>query len=98
MRGRIVWILVLCVVAFRLVHAQTTPLITEIRVEQEGRLVDDRVINSLIETTAGQPLSMRDVRETLSHFTSLNRFEDVHVFREDFMGPFFMSVVFEARL
>ena len=83
MRGCLAWALVLCVVGPRLVHAQTAPVITEIRVEQEGRLVDDRVINGLIETTVGQPLSMRDVRETLSHFTSLNRFEDVQVFREE---------------
>jgi outer membrane protein insertion porin family len=76
-------ILVMCVVVPGFVHAQVAPVITEIRVEQEGRLVDDPVINSLIETTAGQPLSMRDVRETLSHLTSLNRFEDVQVFQEE---------------
>ena len=81
-RGLLAWVLVVCVVAPRYVLAQTTPVVTEIRVEQEGRLVDDRVISSLIETTAGQPLSMRDVRETLSHLTSLNRFEDVQVFQE----------------
>ena len=82
MTGRLAWILVLCVVAPRYVLAQPAPVITEIRVEQEGRLVDDRVVNSLIETTAGEPLSMRDVRETISHLTSLNRFEDVQVFQE----------------
>ena len=83
MRSCLAWTLVLCVVAPRLVHAQTAPVITEIRVEQEGRLVNDRVINSLIETAAGQPLSMRDVRGTLSHLTSLDRFEDVQVFQEE---------------
>ena len=81
-RGLLACVLVVCVVAPRYVLAQTAPVITEIRVEQEGRLVDDRVISSLIETTTGQPLSMRDVRETLSHLTSLNRFEDVQVFQE----------------
>ena len=62
--------------------AAQTPTITEIRIEQEGRVVDDRLIASLVETAVGEPLSMRDVRETLSHLTSLNRFDDVQVFQE----------------
>ena len=72
----------LCVIAPHLVFAQATPVITDIRVEQEGRVVDDRVLNGLIETTVGEPMSMREVRETLAHLTSLNRFEDVQVFQE----------------
>ncbi len=82
MRGRCVCILVVCAIAPRLVHAQASPVVTEIRLEQEGRLIDDDVISGLIETMVGEPLSMRDVRETLSHLTSLNRFEDVQVFQE----------------
>ncbi|MBF8301698.1 MAG: bamA 3, partial [Acidobacteria bacterium] len=82
MAGRLVWVLALCAITPRHVLAQAAPVITDIRVEQEGRLIDDRVINGLIETTAGEPLSMREVRETLSHLTSLNRFEDVQVFQE----------------
>jgi outer membrane protein insertion porin family len=66
--------------------AQTAPLITEVRIEQEGRLVDDRLVTGLIETTVGEPLSMRDVRETLTHLTSLNRYEDVQVLRESASG------------
>jgi outer membrane protein assembly complex protein YaeT len=58
------------------------PLITELRVEQEGRPVTDRLIAGLIETTVGEALSMREVRETITHLTSLNRFEDVQVFQE----------------
>ena len=65
-----------------LASAQTAPTIVEVRIEQEGRVVDDRLITGLVETTAGKPLSMRDVRETLSHLTSLNRFDDVQVFQE----------------
>jgi len=34
----------------------------------------------------GNPLSMRDVRETIAHLTSLNRFEDVQVFQEPAAG------------
>lgn len=62
--------------------AQAPSAITEVRIEQEGQVVTDRLITGLIETMVGEPLSMRDVRETLSHLTSLNRFEDVQVFRE----------------
>ena len=58
------------------------PVITDIRIEQEGRAVDDRLIARLIETRVGEPLSMREVRETLSHLTSLNRFDDVQVLQE----------------
>jgi outer membrane protein insertion porin family len=80
--GPLVWALLVVVVAARPVRAQSVPLITEVQVEQEGRFVDEPAIGSLIETTAGEPLSMRDVRETLSHLTSLNRFEDVQVLQE----------------
>ena len=72
----------LCAVAPHLAFAQSAPIITDLRVEQEGRVVDDPVLNGLIETTVGEPLSMREVRETLAHLTRLNRFEDVQVFRE----------------
>ena len=67
--------------------AQTSsPLITDVRVEQEGRAVDDRLIVGLIETTVGEPLSMREVRETLTHLASLNRYEDVQVTQETSAG------------
>ena len=72
----------LAVVLATVLFAQAPPLITEVRIEQEGRTLDDRVINGLIETTPGEPLSMREVRDTLAHLTSLNRFEDVQVFQE----------------
>jgi outer membrane protein insertion porin family len=64
------------------VFAQALPVISEVRIEQEGQVLDDRVITSLIETTPGEALSMGEVRETLAHLTSLNRFEDVQVFQE----------------
>ncbi len=67
------WILGLAPCAF----AQVGQPIVEVAVEQEGRPIDDRLISSLIETTVGEPLSMRDVRETVTHLMSLNRFEDV---------------------
>jgi outer membrane protein insertion porin family len=51
--------------------------IAEVRVEQEGRIVSDPNVLALIETTAGEPLSMRDVTETATQLMSLGRFEDV---------------------
>jgi outer membrane protein assembly factor BamA len=57
--------------------AQVGTPVVEVAIEQEGRAVDDRLITGLIETKVGQPLSMRDVRETVTHLMSLNRFEDV---------------------
>ena len=36
-------------------------------------------ITSLIETAVGQPLSMRQVRETIAHLVNLNLFDDVQV-------------------
>jgi len=77
---------VLSCVGVSAASAQTRPVITEVRVEQEGRPLADRLISRLIETTAGEPLSMLDVRETLSHLTSLNRFEDVQVLQEPTPG------------
>ena len=66
--------------------AQTAPTIVDVRIEQEGRPVTDRVITSLIETTSGETLAMRDVRQTISHLTSLDRFDDVQVFQETVDG------------
>ena len=76
-----------CVLHFpSAVSAQTPPLITEVRVEQEGRTIDDRLVTGLIETAVGEPLSMREVRETLTHLASLNRYEDVQVMQETSSG------------
>ena len=84
-------ILLLCLqAAICLLHgaradAQTLPsepTIVDVRVEQEGKPVDDPAITSLIETRVGQPLSMRDVRETITHLVSLNRFENIEPMSE----------------
>lgn len=53
--------------------------IAEVRVEQEGRAVTERLILGLIGTEAGEPLSMHDVRESIDHLYGLGRFEDVQV-------------------
>ncbi len=66
--------------------AQIGDRIVELRIDQEGQAVDDPVLLALVETTVGEPLSMRDVRETTTHFMSLNRFEDVRAFTEAVAG------------
>jgi outer membrane protein assembly complex protein YaeT len=58
------------------------PTVTENRVEQEGRTVTDPLILSLIETRVGAPLSVADVRESITHLTSLTLYEDVQVYQE----------------
>ncbi|MBI4887984.1 MAG: BamA/TamA family outer membrane protein [Acidobacteria bacterium] len=72
----------LCVLTCAAAASAQTPLVTDIRVEQEGQATVDPVIDGLIETVVGQPLSMRAVRETITHLTSLNRYEDVQVLQE----------------
>lgn len=54
-------------------------LITDVRVQQEGKPVTDRVILDLIDTKVGQPLSMHDVRESIDHLHGLGRLDDVQV-------------------
>ena len=62
--------------------AQQATTIAEVRVEQEGQPVTDPQILGLLETTVGEPLSVADVRESMRHLTSLNRYDDVQVFEE----------------
>jgi outer membrane protein assembly complex protein YaeT len=62
-------------------HAQA-PVLVEVRLEQEGRALADPVVGGLVETPIGAPVSMRQVRETITHLMSLERFADVRVYRE----------------
>jgi outer membrane protein insertion porin family len=45
----------------------------------EGQPSDDASLKEAIQTKAGRPLSMIDVRETITHLYSFGRFEDVQV-------------------
>ena len=45
----------------------------------EGRETTDPAFVSIVETTAGAPLSMVQVRESIAHLFSLGRFDDVRV-------------------
>src|SRR5215203_4421100 len=69
---------------FAAAGAQSSPpQVVEVVIEEEGRVVVDPQIRSLIETATGRPLAIRDVRESISHLTTLGRFDDVRVMRED---------------
>ncbi len=63
-----------------------TGVVRDILVEQEGRVVDDPLILGLIETSVGAPLSMADVRESITHLMNVRRFEDVQVYQEETAG------------
>jgi outer membrane protein assembly factor BamA len=86
LRAPACWASALAVALGSLLHAQPTDLIgvpiAEVRVEQEGRPVTERLILGLIATEIGEPLSMRDVRDTIDHLNGLGRFDDVQVFSE----------------
>src|SRR5512139_2130056 len=64
-------------------EAQIGRTITEVVIEQEGRPISDPLITGLIETHVGSPLAVKDVRETITHIMSLNRFDDVQVSSEE---------------
>ena len=64
-------------------NAQIGRQIAEVVLEQEGKPVTDPVTTGLIETRVGTPLDAKQVRETIAHLMSLNRFDDVQVSAED---------------
>ena len=53
--------------------------VREVTLVSEGRPLRDPSILELVETEVGPPLSMRQVRESLTHLFSLGTFEDVQV-------------------
>jgi outer membrane protein insertion porin family len=64
-------------------EAQIGQPVTEIAIEEEGRPVTEPAITALIETRVGTPLDAGQVRETIGHLMSLNRFDDVQVMAEE---------------
>lgn len=67
-------------------HAQTPTVasfvgqrIVEIGIAAEGRPVDDPLMNGLVETHVGDPLSMAQVRESIIHIFGLGRYQDIQV-------------------
>ncbi len=53
--------------------------ISEVTIAVEGKPTTEAALVDLLETRAGRPLSMADVRETIAHFQSLGRFEQVQL-------------------
>ena len=51
--------------------------VAEVRLFRDGRPLDDPTLLEFIETRPGRPLSMRQVRESLTHLFSLGEFVDV---------------------
>jgi outer membrane protein insertion porin family len=86
-RGRIAAVCILhfafCIAEAR---SQVGDPIVEVVVEQEGKVVIDPLVRGLIETTVGEPLSMRDVRETIEHLANLRRFDDIQPTSEPVPG------------
>jgi outer membrane protein insertion porin family len=67
--------------------AQTAPpIITAVDIQQEGEAVRDPLVLGLVQTRPGQPLSMADVRESITHLISLTRYEDVQVYEDPATG------------
>ena len=53
--------------------------VVEIQLTSDGRAIDDLAVRELVETTTGEPLVMREVRESLVHLFSLGRYGSVMV-------------------
>ena len=53
--------------------------VVEVTLVSEGRTLRDSSILELVETEVGLPLSMRQIRESVTHLFSLGTFEDVRV-------------------
>ena len=53
--------------------------VVEVGLAVDGRPLEDAAVHELIETRVGEPLSMRQVRETLAHLFSLGLYRGVEV-------------------
>ena len=73
-----------CILNCGAAGAQTTPppTVAAVDVQQEGEAVNDPLILSLLQTRPGMPLSIADVRESITHLISLTRYEDVQVYED----------------
>ncbi|PYR29134.1 MAG: hypothetical protein DMF92_12565 [Acidobacteria bacterium] len=53
--------------------------VATVRLVVEGHDTTEPALTQMVETQVGRPLSMADVRESITHLFSLGRFEDVRV-------------------
>ena len=65
--------------AARTVDAFIGQNVVEVQLAVDGRPIDDATVRGLVETRVGEPLSMRQVRETLAHLFSLGLYRGVEV-------------------
>ena len=75
-----------CILNSGAVSAQTPPTVVAIDVQQEGEVVKDPLVLNLVQTRPGMPLSIADVRESITHLISLTRYEDVQVYEDPAPG------------
>ena len=76
-----------CILSSGAASAQTpAPPIVAVEVQQEGEPVKDPLVLSLLQTRPGMPLSIADVRESITHLISLTRYEDVQVYQDPVPG------------
>jgi outer membrane protein assembly factor BamA len=60
--------------------------VVEIRLVREGQPIEDPTVLALVETHVGDPLSMAQVRASITHIFGLGRFQDVQVEALDAAG------------
>jgi len=53
--------------------------VTTVRVQIEERTDTSEQLRALVDVKTGQPLTLEDIKSTVTHFMSLGRFEDVRV-------------------
>src|SRR5689334_1265965 len=73
------FLLVSPVVAFASVADYLGKPVTTVRLVLDGRDTTEPALVQVVETQAGRPLSMIEVRESVAHLFSLGRFDDVRV-------------------
>ena len=57
--------------------------IVSVAIQSDGHAVSDPRVIDLVQTRTGAPLSMADVRESITHLFSLGQYEDVRVNAEN---------------
>lgn len=56
--------------------------VVDVRIDASGVPVSDPAVLSLVETRVGDALRMADVRQTIDHFVTMGRYDDIQVYGE----------------
>jgi len=81
----IVWCVVSLSAAVLAAHADAAVFdylgqpVAEVHLQSNGVELHDPLLIEIVDTKAGQPLQMADVRETLAHLFGLGRYQDIQV-------------------